>query len=83
MIIEIMESYLLINYDVLESDYREDLKGRILKLKVRRAFEQKLKVMDEYIDEMMATAAGQTPAECGLDPAFNINEFLKDLDSLF
>lgn len=53
-----------------------------LKAEVNKALVKKQVEMYRYIDDMIDTADGQTPAECGLDPEHNINEFIKDLDEI-
>lgn len=55
-------------------------RAREMKRRLREAFAKKLKESEEYVDEMLATADGQTPAECGVDPEHNVDEIIKDLE---
>ena len=82
LLLDTLESWALINADILEVDDHQKIYKQILKIKLQQAVDKKLKEWFDYIDDMVDTANGQSPQECGLDPRHNIEEIIKDLQNL-
>lgn len=50
--------------------------------KLRRAFDVKFKEMVAYAESMLIEVGDESPATHGVDPEFNIDEFIKELEAL-
>lgn len=82
LLIEILDTYTMINADVLEDADKKRIQQQVVKLKIQSAFESKLKMTMDYYDSMVAELGTQSISNYGLDPEFNIGELLKELNDL-